>query len=99
MTTLKIPTLGDMPSGSGQLVPASMAQVVCIEQSPQFVLLSLVPERGNGQQTPRAYRFARDDLVNLAKEILLELEPTLEQEMLATLKRIETLLKPAPDAT
>ena len=37
--------------------------------------------------------------MNLAKEILLELEPTLEQEMLATLKRIETLLKPAPDAT
>ena len=52
MTTLKIPTLGDMPSGSGQLVPASMAQVVCIEQSPQFVLLSLVPERETDNRPP-----------------------------------------------
>ena len=98
MTILKIPTLGDMPPEIGQPVPVSVSRLVCIEQSPEFVQLDLVPEKENGQRHRRAYQFYRDDLVKLAKEILRELEPTPEQEMLATLRRIETLLKPAPDA-
>ena len=64
------------------------------KQEDEHVGLLLLPTQSDdAEHMPRIYQSDRESLVKMAKKILRDLEPTPEQEILATLRRIESLLE------
>ena len=77
----------------GPLLPVEAWEVAYTDPRKQTVCLILTPRsEDHAAYLPKAYHFARQDLIQMATEVLRHLAPTTEDEILATLKRVESRL-------
>jgi hypothetical protein len=96
MTSMKVLSRDDIHEGSAPLVPLKEWELVELpDPDLEYVGLVFRPEwsERDGGHAPRIYRCERRTLLDMARTVLREIEPTPEQEILATLRRIERLLE------
>ena len=87
-----MPTRDQVQQQFGPLVPLESWKLVEVSDLPELVGLVLTSD-SEGRHGPRVYQASHRQLLQLAKDIQQLLDPSPEDQILAALGRIETLLR------
>ena len=94
--TVEFSTIDELLHQYGQSYPLKDWELVSIgqKQEAQYgLVLHADQDHHDGTVAPRVFRLDRHHLVEMAKTILQQIDPSPEHEILETLKRIEARLQ------